>query len=138
MLLLAGRDIVIDRVSLLADSRQILQILLRSIATVGQEADGSLSALLPEHPPHPIHLLFFVSTPRTPLASDARELLLVDHLAANNRGRRRFRYAQENRERPFAVEQAAAAALAVRARGRKKHGGRDESRAPAAHGGAQL
>lgn len=48
------------------------------------------------------------------LASDARELLLVDHLAPNNRGRRRFRYADVNRDGAFAVEQAAAAALAVR------------------------
>lgn len=48
------------------------------------------------------------------LASDARELLLVDHLVPNNRGRRRHRYADLDRSSPFEVEQAAAAALAVR------------------------
>ncbi len=48
------------------------------------------------------------------LVSDARNLLLVDHLAPNNRGRRRHRYADLDRASPFEVEQAAAAALAVR------------------------
>jgi GT2 family glycosyltransferase len=48
------------------------------------------------------------------LASDARELLLVDHVVPNNRGRRRARYADVERAAPFEVEQAAAAALAVR------------------------
>jgi GT2 family glycosyltransferase len=48
------------------------------------------------------------------LASDARELLLIDHVAPNNRGRRRARYADLDRAAPFEVEQAAAAALAVR------------------------
>jgi GT2 family glycosyltransferase len=48
------------------------------------------------------------------LASDARELLLIDHVAPNNRGRRRARYAEVARAAPFEVEQAAAAALAVR------------------------
>jgi GT2 family glycosyltransferase len=48
------------------------------------------------------------------LASDARELLLIDHVAPNNRGRRRARYADVARAAPFEVEQAAAAALAVR------------------------
>ncbi len=50
------------------------------------------------------------------LASDARELLLVDSLAPNNRGRRRWRYADCDRNSPFEVEQAAAAALAIRKR----------------------
>jgi len=48
------------------------------------------------------------------LPSDARELLLVDSLAPNNRGRRRWRYADWDRNSPFEVEQAAAAALAIR------------------------
>ncbi len=48
------------------------------------------------------------------LTSDARDLLLVDHLAPDNRGRRRHRYADVDRTSPFEVEQAAAAALAVR------------------------
>ncbi len=57
------------------------------------------------------------------LASDARELLLVDSLAPNNRGRRRWRYADCDRNSPFEVEQAAAAALAIRKREfRRLHG----------------
>jgi GT2 family glycosyltransferase len=48
------------------------------------------------------------------LASDVRELLLVDSLAPNNRDRRRSRYADCDRNSPFEVEQAAAAALAIR------------------------
>ena len=48
------------------------------------------------------------------LASDARELLLIDHIVPNNRGRRRARYADVERAAPFEVEQAAAAALAIR------------------------
>jgi N-acetylglucosaminyl-diphospho-decaprenol L-rhamnosyltransferase len=48
------------------------------------------------------------------LASDARELLLADHFVPNNRGRRRARYADFARTASFEVEQAAAAALAVR------------------------
>ena len=48
------------------------------------------------------------------LANDARELLLLDHVAPDNPGRRRFRYADRDRGEPFEIEQAAAAALAVR------------------------
>ncbi len=65
------------------------------------------------------------------LGADARELLLLDHAAPNNRGRRRDRYAAEDRERPFAVEQAAAAALAVRATVFRRIGGFDERFVPA-------
>lgn len=65
------------------------------------------------------------------LASDARELLLIDHLAPNNRGRRRARYAGEDRDRSFAVEQAAAAALAVRKSALQRIGGFDEGFVPA-------
>ena len=65
------------------------------------------------------------------LASDARELLLLDHAAPNNRGRRRARYAGEDRNRPFAVEQAAAAALAVRKTALDRVGGFDERFVPA-------
>jgi N-acetylglucosaminyl-diphospho-decaprenol L-rhamnosyltransferase len=49
------------------------------------------------------------------IAADARELMLLDHLAPDNRGRRRDRYGDTDRDSPFEVEQAAAAALAVRA-----------------------
>jgi N-acetylglucosaminyl-diphospho-decaprenol L-rhamnosyltransferase len=65
------------------------------------------------------------------LASDARELLLIDHVAPNNRGRRRARYAAEDRNRSFAVEQAAAAALAVRKTALQRIGGFDERFIPA-------
>ncbi len=65
------------------------------------------------------------------LGSDARELLLVDHVRPNNAGRRAFRYADSDRERPFPVEQAAAAALAVRADVFARIGGFDERFVPA-------
>ncbi len=65
------------------------------------------------------------------LGSDARELLLVDHVAPNNRGRRWSRYAGEDRGRPFIVEQAAAAALAVRKSAFERVGGFDERFVPA-------
>jgi GT2 family glycosyltransferase len=65
------------------------------------------------------------------LAADARELLLVDHLWPNNPGRRRARYAEAKRGAAFAVEQAAAAALAVRADVFARIGGFDERYVPA-------
>ena len=40
--------------------------------------------------------------------------MLIDHVAPNNRGRRQARYADVERAAPFEVEQAAAAALAIR------------------------
>ena len=72
------------------------------------------------------------------LAADARELLLLDHLWPNNPGRRRARYAEEGRERAFAVEQAAAAALAVRADIFGRIGGFDERFVPAWHEDVDL
>lgn len=65
------------------------------------------------------------------LASDARELLLLEHLRPNSAGRRRSRYADEDRDSPFPVEQAAGAALAVRAEAFERIGGFDESFVPA-------
>jgi len=65
------------------------------------------------------------------LASDARELLLLDHLAPNNPARRRFRYAESDRETPFEVAQAAAAALAVRKDAFRLLGGFDSRFVPA-------
>jgi GT2 family glycosyltransferase len=65
------------------------------------------------------------------LSSDARELLLFDHLRPNNAGRRFSRYAEADRERAFAVEQAAAAALAVRRDVFERVSGFDEGFAPA-------
>jgi GT2 family glycosyltransferase len=65
------------------------------------------------------------------LSSDLRELLLWDHLFPNGGARRRSRYADEDRDRPFEVEQAAGAALAVRADAFARIGGFDESFVPA-------
>jgi len=65
------------------------------------------------------------------LGSDATELLLIDHVFPNHRGRRRSRYADENREGRFPVEQAAAAALAVRRDAFVRVGGFDERYVPA-------
>ena len=65
------------------------------------------------------------------LGSDARELLLIDHVSPNHAARRRFRYADENRDAAFAVEQAAAAALAVRREAFVACGGFDERYVPA-------
>jgi N-acetylglucosaminyl-diphospho-decaprenol L-rhamnosyltransferase len=65
------------------------------------------------------------------LGADATELLLLDHAFPNHRGRRRSRYADEDRETRFAVEQAAAAALAVRRDAFVRIGGFDERYVPA-------
>jgi N-acetylglucosaminyl-diphospho-decaprenol L-rhamnosyltransferase len=65
------------------------------------------------------------------LAGDARELLLVDHLLPDNAARRAARYAGDDRGRPFPVEQAAAAALAIRADAFRRVGGFDERFVPA-------
>jgi N-acetylglucosaminyl-diphospho-decaprenol L-rhamnosyltransferase len=65
------------------------------------------------------------------LRSDARYLLLLDHLLPNNPGRRRERYAEADREETFSVEQAAAAALAVRREAFDRIGGFDERFFPA-------
>jgi hypothetical protein len=65
------------------------------------------------------------------LRDDARELLLFDHVAPNNRSRRRFRYAERDPEAPLEVEQPAASALAVRTDVYRAVGGFDETLAPA-------
>jgi GT2 family glycosyltransferase len=65
------------------------------------------------------------------LPADARELLLLDHVWANNPGRRRARYADSGRGGAFSVEQAAGAALAVRAGVFARLGGFDERFVPA-------
>jgi GT2 family glycosyltransferase len=65
------------------------------------------------------------------LSSDATELLLIDHAFPNHAGRRRSRYADADRERGFPVEQAAAAALAVRRDAFVRVGGFDERYVPA-------
>ncbi len=65
------------------------------------------------------------------LRADARELLLLDHLAPDNPGRRRSRYADADRGSSFPVEQAAAAALAVRRSAFQAVGGFDEAFVPA-------
>ncbi len=65
------------------------------------------------------------------LRDDARELLLFDHLVPNNRGRRRFRYADRDPDSPLEVEQAAGAALAVRRDLFRNAGAFDERFVPA-------
>ena len=65
------------------------------------------------------------------LGADASELLLIDHIFPNHPGRRRRRYADEGRDAPFRVEQAAAAALAVRRGAFVRVGGFDERYVPA-------
>jgi N-acetylglucosaminyl-diphospho-decaprenol L-rhamnosyltransferase len=65
------------------------------------------------------------------LSTDARELLLWEHFSPDGAARRRARYADEDRERPFPVEQAAGAALAIRAETFRAIGGFDESFVPA-------
>jgi N-acetylglucosaminyl-diphospho-decaprenol L-rhamnosyltransferase len=65
------------------------------------------------------------------LAADARELLLVDRLLPGNLWRRHDRYLDTDRSRPFPVEQAAAAGLAVRRSAFQAVGGFDERFVPA-------
>jgi GT2 family glycosyltransferase len=65
------------------------------------------------------------------LATDMRELLLLDQMLPWNPWRRRDRYLDENREMPFPVEQAAAAALAVKRSAFEGVGGFDEIFFPA-------
>ena len=72
------------------------------------------------------------------LAGDAGELLLLDHVRPNRRGRRHQRYADEDREKSFAVEQPAAAALAVRRNVFVALGGFDERYLPAWHEDVDL
>ncbi len=72
------------------------------------------------------------------LAADARELLLLDHVWPNNPGRRRARYAESGRGGAFLVEQAGAAALAVRADVFARIGGFDERFVPAWHEDVDL
>lgn len=65
------------------------------------------------------------------LGADMRELLLFDRVVPGNRLRRYSRYLEENRDQPFEVEQAAAAALAVRREAFEAIGGFDERFWPA-------
>jgi N-acetylglucosaminyl-diphospho-decaprenol L-rhamnosyltransferase len=60
-----------------------------------------------------------------------RELLLVDKAFPGNRGLARDRYAEDDREQPFPVEQPAAAALAIRRAAFEAVGGFDPAFAPA-------
>jgi GT2 family glycosyltransferase len=65
------------------------------------------------------------------LRTDASELLLFDHAFPNHRGRRRSRYADQGRGESFPVEQAAAAALAVRRDAFERCRGFDDRYVPA-------
>lgn len=97
------------------------------------EMDGSVAAQVPLRlsPPGREDQATFQLRRLPTLSSDARELSLIDHLAPNNPGRRRSRYADADRERAFPVEQAAAAALAVRRDVFLRGGGFDERYVPA-------
>jgi GT2 family glycosyltransferase len=90
-------------------------------------ADGPLSLAPPGREDQATFQLRRLPT----LSTDARELLLIDHLAPNNAGRRRSRYADADRSTSFPVEQAAAAALAVRRSVFRRVGGYDEAFVPA-------
>jgi GT2 family glycosyltransferase len=65
------------------------------------------------------------------LAQAARELLLIDRAFPGNRGRMRDRYLDRPRDREFAVEQPAAAVLAVRRDAFARIGGFDPRFVPA-------
>jgi GT2 family glycosyltransferase len=65
------------------------------------------------------------------LEADARELLLIDRAFPANPRHRRDRYLEEDRAEPFEVEQAAAAALAVRRATFETVGGFDDRYRPA-------
>ena len=95
------------------------------------EMDGTVTAATPLAPPARENQATFQLRRLPTLPADVRELLLVDHLAPNNAGRRYARYADEDREAAFPVEQAAGAALAVRRSAFEKIGGFDEHYAPA-------
>ena len=100
----------------------------RLLESDGTARNGSPSALAPPGDEDQ----FTFQLRRLPrIASDARELLLWDHLFPSGVKRRRVRYADADRERPFPVEQAAGAALAVRAAVFRRLGGFDESFVPA-------
>jgi N-acetylglucosaminyl-diphospho-decaprenol L-rhamnosyltransferase len=72
------------------------------------------------------------------LFSDARELLLLDHVLPNNPGRRTARYADADRSSDFPIEQAAAAALSVRSDAFRRLGGFREEFVPAWHEDVDL
>jgi GT2 family glycosyltransferase len=65
------------------------------------------------------------------LGQAARELLLLDRLFPNSRAARRSHYLDQDLDRPFPVEQPAAAALAVRRDVFRRLGGFDEAFIPA-------
>ena len=65
------------------------------------------------------------------LRADLRELLLIDRVWPGNSGRRGARYLDRDRDQSFEVEQAAAAALAVRRDAFEAIGGFDERFRPA-------
>lgn len=97
------------------------------------EMDGSTPAARPLRlaPPGREDQATFQLRHLPSLGADACELLLYDHLAPNHGARRRFRYADANRDTAFPVEQAAAAALAVRRDAFARAGGFDERYVPA-------
>jgi GT2 family glycosyltransferase len=109
------------------------QVGIAAIAPRLVEMDGTTPPSGPLHlaPPGREDQATFQLRRLPSLGSDTCELLLIDHLAPNHGARRRFRYADENRDAAFPVEQAAAAALAVRKEAFVRCGGFDERYVPA-------
>jgi N-acetylglucosaminyl-diphospho-decaprenol L-rhamnosyltransferase len=107
---------------------------LTDVDAQGEPPSGTVHLASPGHEDQATFQLRRLPT----LGSDARELLLIDHVWPNNPGRRRSRYAESSRAVPFAVEQAAAAALAVRADVFARIGGFDERFVPAWHEDVDL
>ena len=110
-----------------ADPR-IVAVAPRLVESDGSAVSGSVLLLSP--PGREAQATFQLRRLPT-LSNDARELLLIDHVSPNNPGRRRARYANSNRDAAFAVEQAAAAALAVQRSAFEEIGGFDEAFVPA-------
>jgi len=103
----------------------------RLVEMNGSGPDASAASPAPLAPPGREDQRTFQLRRLPTLSGDARELLLLDHFAPDNRGRRRARYADANRDEAFAVEQAAGAALAVRRSAFERIGGFDEAFVPA-------
>jgi len=95
------------------------------------EPEGESSGTGPLAPPDSEDQRTFQLRRLPSLSADTRQLLLIDHLVPDNAARRRERYAAADRETAFEVEQAAAAAFAIRREAFDRIGGFDERFFPA-------
>jgi GT2 family glycosyltransferase len=118
-----------------AEDPRVVAAAPRLIEMTGFTHDGGAVALAP--PGREDQATFQLRRLPT-LSADASELLMLDHAFPNHRGRRARRYADEDRSRPFPVEQPAAAALAVRRDAFVRVGGFDERYVPAWHEDVEL